>query len=162
MQQNRIALTILMFLWSFLGLQAAYAENPKLNGEQLFTTYCAACHSLEPPPKAAPPVRGIIRRYRYRFGGREEVLKAIVEFASNPTEEKMVFPKAAKSHFGEMPKLPLAHADLEALVAWMWSYIAAKPNPPAGHRHGGCGQSEPIDCESESAKGGESPQTSFP
>ncbi|HEX4934124.1 MAG TPA: c-type cytochrome, partial [Gemmatimonadaceae bacterium] len=48
-------------------------------GKQLVTTVCAACHTEQPPPKLAPPLAHVSRRYRMMHkGDREQALARIV------------------------------------------------------------------------------------
>ena len=96
----------------------SYAEDTQ-SGKDLFGVYCSACHSLSPPPKAAPPVRGIIRQYYERYENRREFVKRIGKFVLEP-EMGEVICAPAKERFGSMPKLPVSAEQVEKIASWMW------------------------------------------
>jgi cytochrome c len=90
-----------------------------VTGKELYNTYCSACHSLSPPPKAAPPFRGIIRRYYELHQKEEKFIRAIEQFVLEPQKSTVVC-APAKERFGEMPKLPLQPTQVKKIAKWMW------------------------------------------
>lgn len=96
----------------------AYAEEGA-SEKSLYESHCSACHSLTPPPKAAPPFRGIIRKYYEQYDEREKFVDAIRTFVLEPDEGKVVC-APAKEQFGIMPKLPFDEEQVGKIAAWMW------------------------------------------
>jgi mono/diheme cytochrome c family protein len=103
--------------------KAETETNKAMDGEKLYNLRCAACHSLNPPPTLAPPVRGLIRHYTDEHQSKKEVIKAIINFAKNPSEDHMVFPEMAKDRFGNMPPIPFDEKELKVIAAWMWDKV---------------------------------------
>ncbi|HPV74557.1 MAG TPA: c-type cytochrome, partial [Gemmatimonadaceae bacterium] len=58
---------------SAAGAQGSSADTALIaQGKQLVTTVCAACHTEQPPPKLAPPLAHVSRRYRMQHNGDRE------------------------------------------------------------------------------------------
>ncbi len=108
----------ILFTFVFLLPFSVGAENSQ-TGEELYTMYCSACHSLEPPPKAAPPVRGLIRQYVEHYETEDKFVDAIVDFVLEP-EDRESLCTPARERFGDMPELPIAKGDLKKIAAWFW------------------------------------------
>lgn len=91
-------------------------------GRQLVTTVCAACHTEQPPPKLAPPLAHVSRRYRMQHNGdREKAMARIVAWIKAPAKEKSLMPAMAIERFGLMAPLPLPDEQLRAAAAYVWS-----------------------------------------
>jgi cytochrome c len=104
-------------------------------GEQVFERVCTTCHSLEAPPRAAPPMTHVARHYRQAFTDEAAGVARIVEFVRNPSAEASALPAHARERWGLMPALQLSQAELEAVAGYIWQL----PEPGrgmGGHRHG--------------------------
>jgi cytochrome c len=100
------------------------AEAQLALGEQLFQRVCSACHSLEAPPRSAPPMTHVARHYRQAFADPADGVARIVEFVRAPSAEKSVLPAQARERWGLMPPLPLPDAELEAVARYVWQLPA--------------------------------------
>lgn len=100
------------------------APGDDATAERVFVERCGACHTLEPPPRNAPPLRGIIRNYRSKFPEHADFIAAITAFTANPTEKTAIMSHAVQ-RFGLMPKLPFAADELQLLAEWFWRRSAS-------------------------------------
>jgi len=107
----------------------AMAQTP--DGETIFTRNCSVCHSVNPPPKAAPPVVPLANRYHMKFPSKAEGVAHMVAFLKKPDRLKAVDPQAV-SRFGLMPAIPLTDAELKAVSGWFWDQY----NPAMGGGRG--------------------------
>ena len=108
---------------SAAGAQGSSADTALIaQGKQLVTTVCAACHTEQPPPKLAPPLAHVSRRYRMQHNGdREKALARIVAWIKAPAKDKSLMPAMAIERFGLMAPLPLPDEQLRAAAAYVWS-----------------------------------------
>jgi len=105
------------------------AETP--GGEDVFNTNCSVCHSVNPPPKSAPPVVPLANRYYQKYATKEEGVAAMVAFLKEPDKNKAVDEQAA-SRFGLMPAIPLSDEELKAVSEWFLGSV----QPGDGQRQG--------------------------
>ena len=79
---------------------------------QLFNNKCMICHNTGTSEETAiaPPMVSVKRRYKMSFDTKEEFVKAVVNYTSNPTDEHALMVKA-KEKFNIMPKLMYDKAD---------------------------------------------------
>ncbi len=105
------------------------AETP--GGEDVFNRNCSVCHSVNPPPKSAPPVVPLANRYHQKYATKEEGVAAMVAFLKEPDKNKAVDEEAA-SRFGLMPAIPLSDEELKAVSEWFWDQY----NPVMGRGRG--------------------------
>lgn len=77
--------------------------------EELAVQKCGSCHLMGAISKEkidamkAPPYWAIARKLREAELSREDKIKFMVDFAFNPTREKMMFPIETFNRFGLMP-----------------------------------------------------------
>lgn len=116
------SLIVLLLFLTFAS--AGVAEE--LNGKLLWEQRCSPCHSLEPPPKAAPPVRGIVMHYRPKHSDRESFAVAVSDFVHNTVTAEALLPQA-KQRFGMMPPLPFDKEELKSIARWMWDVTLKTP-----------------------------------
>lgn len=101
--------------WNQVSIAAA------ADGKALFEANCAVCHSMQPPPKSAPPVLGIALHYRKAFGtDRKAAIKHMVAFMQKPEATHSKLEPAAITRFGLMPAMTLSVNDLRTVSAWLW------------------------------------------
>jgi hypothetical protein len=79
--------------------------------EDLAVKKCGECHLMgvvsaeKLKNMKAPPYWAIAKKAREAYDTKEDQIKYIVDYALNPAEEKMLFPKETKNMFGVMPSL---------------------------------------------------------
>lgn len=81
------------------------------SAEDLATKKCGECHLMGVITKEkldnmkAPPYWAISKKARERYENEEDKIQYIIDYALNPTEDKMLFPVETKKKFGVMPSL---------------------------------------------------------
>ncbi|KAA6233177.1 cytochrome c [Chlorobium phaeovibrioides] len=111
-------------------LQNADAAEP--DGRAVFTRNCSVCHTINPPPKTAPPIGPIAGRYRQKFSSKTSGVASMVNFLKAPSREKSVVDPDAIERFGLMPPMPgLSDTELNAVAEWIWD------QPWGGRSQGG-------------------------
>jgi mono/diheme cytochrome c family protein len=87
--------------------------------ESLAEDKCGACHLMGKVTKeklsrmSAPPYWAIAKKVKMAYPNRLDGVTFLVNYALNPTEEKMLFPKETKARFGLMPPQREAVTDKE-------------------------------------------------
>jgi cytochrome c len=87
--------------------------NANEEGRKLVEEKCSQCHMINSMTKnkkadgklKAPPMWGVMRKVREHFKTEDEVTAFIRDYTFNPSEKKMIFPKATMEYFGLMPSL---------------------------------------------------------
>lgn len=103
-------------------------------GEQVFELVCAACHTLDPPPDSAPPMRHVVRHLRQELTTFEAFSEHVRSYVPAPDPERSRLPAMAIERFGVMAPLPLADDVLHSAAAYLWSLSA--PMEGSGHSRG--------------------------
>jgi cytochrome c len=106
-------------------------------GERVFQRVCSACHSLESPARAAPPMTHVARHYRQSFTDPAAAVEHIVEFVRSPAAERSMLPAHARERWGLMPPLPLPEAELRAVAAYIWQLPEPQRGMGGHHRRQG-------------------------
>lgn len=101
------------------GFSPAVMSAAPVDGAAVFTRNCSVCHSINPPPKSAPPVIPLANRYHEKFATREQGVAHMVAFLKKPDKTRAVDVQAV-TRFGLMPALSLADAELKAVSGWFW------------------------------------------
>ncbi len=96
------------------------AFDVRHKAESIYRTHCMVCHSLAPPPKSAPPVKGLARHYREEFTSKRLAVSHMVDFIRKPDASKVVCHKEAIKRFGLMPAMSLPESDLRTVSEWVW------------------------------------------
>jgi cytochrome c len=104
-------------------------------GEQVFDRLCSACHTMDAPPGAAPPMTHVARHYREAFADRNEGVEHMTAFIRAPSAERSVLPARARERWGLMPPLILPEAELRAVAEYVWQ-LPAPGRGMGGHQHG--------------------------
>jgi cytochrome c len=104
-------------------------------GEQVFDRLCSACHTMEAPPGAAPPMTHVARHYREAFADRNEGVEHMAAFIRAPSTERSVLPARARERWGLMPPLILPEAELRAVAEYVWQ-LPAPAQGMGGQQHG--------------------------
>jgi len=100
------------------GPRAVSAKGPV--GESLYKRHCRRCHAIEPPPKIAPPVKGISLHYHEALGSRDVGVEHMAAFVERPDPERSKCDPEAIRRFGLMPAMHLPDEELRAVSAWFW------------------------------------------
>ena len=109
-------------------LLAAVTINAAPDGETLLNEKCAVCHIVSGitaeklKNMVAPPMWGVVKKVKTNHKTREEGIAFIVDYSLDPSEEKMIFPKAAKERFGLMPsqKGNVTEEELKAIAEYLY------------------------------------------
>ncbi|NTW69025.1 MAG: cytochrome c [Chlorobiaceae bacterium] len=118
------------------GLSPSMMTAATMSGQEIFNRNCSLCHSVAPPPKAAPPIIPLSNRYHLQFRTKIEGVNQIVAYLKAPRKAKAVDPQAI-TRFGLMPPLRLPDAELRVVAEWVWDQY----NPNMGMGRGmGMGQ----------------------
>lgn len=89
-------------------------------GKTTFDVVCAACHSLVPPARTAPPMTHIVQYYRRAYATEAEGVEAIVRWVQQPDAARSKLPAHARERFGLMPAFPLPEAQLREVATYVW------------------------------------------
>lgn len=73
------------------------------SGQQIFESVCAACHSVQPPAKLAPPMSHVARHYLEALPDRDEALARIAAWVHEPAADRSLLPAHAIETWGIMP-----------------------------------------------------------
>ncbi|MFA7501246.1 MAG: c-type cytochrome, partial [Sulfurimonas sp.] len=79
------------------------------SAEELANQKCGSCHLMGAITKEklknmkAPPYWAIAKKANLRYEKNEDRIKYLIDYALNPDEDKMLFPKETKEKFGVMP-----------------------------------------------------------
>lgn len=125
------------FVWTTVGYgcgaeQKGSVDAQAMSGEQLYKRYCKRCHSMEPPPKFGPPVKGIAMHYREAFLEKEPAVKHMVAFMQKPDAAISKCRPEAVERFGLMPAMNLPEEKLRIVSDWFWEQY----DPELKHSHG--------------------------
>ena len=116
---------------------AANATTTALDGKAIFTKNCSICHSINPPPKLAPPITPLSSRYHMQFQKKEDGIRHIMAFVKLPDKKNAIDPQAI-TRFGLMAPVSLPDKELRAVAEWVWDQY--NPNMGRGRGFGGQGQ----------------------
>jgi len=127
-----------------------YAQD----GASLFAAKCAACHQTTRPSNistlVAPPVMGVMRHVKMRYGTKEESIQFISEYALNPQASKAVCMPEKIQRFGLMPsqKGNVSKEELQTIASWMYDNFPPKGFQGMGKGHGkGQGKGKGRNCQ---------------
>lgn len=116
----RIAGAPLILLAAASTTLAAQQPAAEPTGPQLFQLVCSMCHSVTPPPKAAPPMSHAAAFYALKFPQPDSAAAAIVAYLKAPAAERSLLPKHAIERFGLMPaQSQLSEVQLAAVAKYV-------------------------------------------
>lgn len=107
--------------------KTVFAGTSVTDGKAVFDRNCSVCHSINPPPKSAPPIVPLSSRYHQQFATRKEGVGHIAAFIKAPDKNKAIEPQAI-ARFGLMPPIALPENELQAVAGWIWDQY----NPAMG------------------------------
>ncbi|WP_456450622.1 c-type cytochrome [Hydrogenimonas sp.] len=97
---------------------------------QLLEQKCGSCHIVSNPTienvkhMKAPPMWGVARNLIRHFKDEKAFVDFVVDYALNPSENKIVLDRAAKERFGLMPSMKgvVTKEELEAIAKYMYNH----------------------------------------
>jgi mono/diheme cytochrome c family protein len=104
-------------------------------GQQVYELVCSGCHSLDPPPDSAPPMRHVSRHLRQELTTFEAFAEHVRTYVPAPSAEASRLPAMAIERFGVMAPLPLSEDVLDAAAAYIWTLVDSAG--PMGNGMGG-------------------------
>ena len=114
-------------------------QNEIHEGKKLMETHCYLCHSpnaAENEGRIAPPMVAIKARYIDKEGyNKEEFVKHVTAFVTNPTEDKALMYGAVRKH-GVMPKQAFPEGSIEKIADFMFDYQIEEPKWFKAHWEG--------------------------
>lgn len=90
-------------------------------GRQVYELVCSACHTLDPPPDSAPPMRHVVMHLRRDLTTFEAFSEHVRTYVPAPDADRSRLPPMAIERFGLMAPLPLADDVLNSAAAYLWS-----------------------------------------
>jgi mono/diheme cytochrome c family protein len=125
MTRFALALSLLLLAWApRAGAQAAAAV---IDGKATFDVVCAACHSIDPPHKLAPPMSHVARYYKRHFATEGEFVDAVVQWVLKPEQERSKMPAHVIENFGIMAAFPLPEPQLREVAKYVYTLAAPEP-----------------------------------
>ncbi|NTW63511.1 MAG: cytochrome c [Chlorobiaceae bacterium] len=95
------------------------AKAGSLDGKTIYNRECSVCHSVNPPPKSAPPLVSLSAQYHRVFKTKAAGVTALAAFLTLPNKKNAVDQEAV-SKFGLMPALSLSEAERRSVAEWVW------------------------------------------
>ena len=123
---------VLPLLASILLLTAAQVADPDppgpepeqvVRGRQVFELVCSGCHTLDPPPDSAPPMRHVARHLRQELTAFDAFAEHVRTYVPAPSAEASRLPPMAIERFGLMAPLPLTEDVLMDAAAYIWTLV---------------------------------------
>jgi mono/diheme cytochrome c family protein len=128
-----IPFAVVLLSWGSSAL-IAQEPAPAPDGAELFALVCAMCHTVNPPPKAAPPISHASAYYLRKHADTETAVTAMVDYLKKPEAERSVLPAHAIERFGLMPsQAHLTDGQLRAVARYVLSL--ADTTHAGGHEH---------------------------
>lgn len=90
-------------------------------GETVYREVCSECHSIQPPPRLAPPLSHVASIVRGEVPDRAAFTQHIVTYVQGPSEERSLLPVQAIRRFGLMPAQTIDEARLRDAAAFVWT-----------------------------------------
>ena len=114
-------------------------EMKEHEGKKLMEIHCYLCHSPnagENEGRIAPPMVAIKARYIDKEGyNKEEFVKHVTAFVTNPTEDKALMYGDVRKH-GVMPKQAFPEGSIEKIADFMFDYQIEEPEWFKAHWEG--------------------------
>lgn len=135
----RLCVTLSLLLLAVAPRASAQEAAAAIDGKTTFDVVCAACHSINPPHKLAPPMSHVARYYKRQFATEAEFVEAVVQWVLKPEKERSKMPAHVIENFGLMAAFPLPEPQLREVAKYVYTLAAPEPAAaPQGqqHRHG--------------------------
>ncbi|MGB8247854.1 MAG: cytochrome c [Chlorobium sp.] len=123
-----------------LAAPEAHGASTGPDGKALFDRNCGVCHSVNPPPKSAPPIVPIASAYHRQFASKAAGVSHMAAFLKSPSKAASKVDPEAITRFGLMPPVALGDAELKAVAGWVWDqYNSNMGQGVGGSQNGGNG-----------------------
>ncbi len=131
MKTNFILIAILVVVFSSCNKQknenskneiSSTTEVENIEALKLFQQNCYACHSVTTKSHEeiiAPPMAAVKRRYMKEYDSKEDFVKAVVAYASDPKAENALM-IGAVDKFKAMPKQKFTKEDLTKIASYIY------------------------------------------
>ena len=128
MKTNFIIIATLVVVFSSCNNKMSSVSKNKVSsttdieGLKLFQQNCYACHSVTTKSHdeiIAPPMAAVKRRYRKEYDSKDDFVKAVVAYASDPKAENALMIKAIDK-FKAMPKQEFTKEDLTKIASYIY------------------------------------------
>ncbi|MCF6167007.1 c-type cytochrome [Lutibacter sp.] len=110
-------------------LKSKVTSKETNEGYTLFKNNCYACHSVISKSHdeiIAPPMVAVKRRYKMAYNSKEEFVKAVVAWASDPKEDNALM-RGAVNQFKVMPKQLFKKEDLIKIAGYIYDNEIEQP-----------------------------------
>jgi len=132
----RFTLSLALLLLAWTPRANAQQAAPTIDGKATFDVVCAACHSIDPPHKLAPPMSHVARYYKRHFTTEGEFVDAVVQWVLKPEKERSKMPAHVIENFGIMAAFPLPEEQLREVAKYVYTLAAPEPAAaPQGEQH---------------------------
>lgn len=111
-------------------------------GYELYKVNCTACHnpnSASHDAIIAPPMIAVKRMYSMKYSTKEDFVKEVVAWASDPKAENSIM-KGAVMQYKVMPKQPFKIDDLKKIATYIYDNEIEAPKWFAAHEKAMHGQ----------------------
>jgi hypothetical protein len=131
MKANFIIITLLVLLFSSCNKQknenskteiSSTTEVENIESLKLFQQKCYTCHSIITKSHdeiIAPPMAAVKRRYMKEYDSKDDFVKAVVAYASDPKAENALM-IGAVDKFKAMPKQAFTKDDLTKIATYIY------------------------------------------
>jgi len=112
---------------------AAQAAALEPDGAPVFQMVCSMCHTVNPPPNAAPPMSHATSFYLQQHETVEAAAAAIVAYLKQPDSTRSALPAHAITRFGLMPsQAHLTDVQLDAVARYVLTLADTTHRMPMG------------------------------
>jgi len=114
---------IAAILFLFIHQNSFASEEVVSDGQQLYKTYCDACHGvaggMDMSKRIAPPAAAVRLHYKGKLKDRQAFIAAVVSWLEKPDANKSLM-RGAINRFKLMPPLVVAKEDAEKIAAYLY------------------------------------------
>ena len=114
---------------------AMASESNDPSGEQLYDTFCSACHVKAPPATIAPPVFAMVDHVKGVYPEKAAFVNRVVGWVANPQADEALM-KGAIDKFGLMPLLGYPEDQVRIIAEYLYDSDFAKPEGHTGEGEG--------------------------
>lgn len=141
MKTNLIIIAILIVYFSSCNNKITSIPKNEINsttnteGLKLFQQNCYACHSVTTKSHdeiIAPPMIAVKKRYSMQYDSKDDFVKAVVAYASDPKAENALM-IGAVDKFKAMPKQDFKEDDLRKIATYIYENEIETPEWFEGH-----------------------------
>ncbi len=122
---NKLKSLLLIFSTLLFTTMAFATDNSHAEGEKLYKSICAACHSMaaggmDMDKRIAPPMAGVKKHYLDAYPDEASFVEAVSSWIEKQDESKSLMPGAIQK-FRIMPPLSVPKEDAKKIAAYLYS-----------------------------------------